>query len=63
LEQFDVLKLVHESEIAPRYISLIAFLAHPALSRVTISEHPGVNLLVAQLAVFVTPSLRNQPST
>jgi hypothetical protein len=49
------LKLVHESEIALRHITLIAVLAHPALSRVTISEHPSVDMLFAQFAVFVTP--------
>jgi hypothetical protein len=58
-----VLKLVHEGEIARRYISLIALLAHPTFSRITIPEHPSVDMLVAQLAVLVTPARRNQPSS
>src|ERR1700685_3196968 len=58
-----ILKLVHEGEIARRYISLIALLAHPAPSRVTISGHPSVDMFVAQLAVLVTPARRNQPSS
>src|SRR5580698_5429660 len=61
-DTFSVSKLVHEGEIARHYISLIALLAHPALSGVTIPEHPSVDMLVAQLAVLVAPARRNQPS-
>ena len=39
------------------------FFHHGWLSRVTISEHPSVDMLVAQLAVVVTPPRMNQPST
>jgi hypothetical protein len=42
-----VLKLVHEGKIVWRYVSLIALLAHPAFSRITIPEHPSVDMLVA----------------
>jgi len=51
----QVSKLVYEGKIAPRYIPLIALLAHPALSRVTISEDPRVDMPVAELAFFETP--------
>jgi hypothetical protein len=33
------LELVHEAEIASHYVSLIALIAHPTLSQVTISEN------------------------
>src|SRR5271169_965661 len=56
------LKLVHEGKIAPLYISLIALLAHPASPRVTISEHPRVDMRLAEFAVLVTPPGRKQSS-
>ena len=43
----SVLNLVHEGKIVWRYVSLIALLAHPAFSRITIPEHPSVDMLVA----------------
>jgi hypothetical protein len=43
----QVLEFVHEGEIVLRHITLIALLADPALSPVTISEHPSVDMLFA----------------
>jgi hypothetical protein len=42
-----VSKVIHEGEIAPRYIPPMATLAHPAVSRITISKHPSLDMLVA----------------
>jgi hypothetical protein len=57
---FEMLELVHEGEVAPHYISLIALLAHPILFGVTVSELPHVNMSFAQTTVLMIPPGRDE---
>ncbi len=57
--KWSTLKLVHKGEVALHYISVVALLAHPTFSGVTVSELPRINMSFAQLAVLVAPPARN----
>lgn len=54
------LDLVYKCQVALHYISFVAFFADPTSVWIAVSEHPNIDMRLAQFAVLVIPTGRNQ---